>query len=1248
MAVVGEAHVIVRAITNRVRPDIQRAFEGLDGIGERYGRDISNSFSRGLSSGDKDRGGLFSAKFRKEAEDARLGLQRLITTGYFLGPAFTALAGAIGAVGGGLLTLGATATAVAAGGLVAVVATLTALGQAAITAKLAFSGVSKALKAGLKTQKATASNDKAIAAARRRLNDASLKLKRLQTEGKPELLLKLAERQRDAEESLADAKISSSRSERAYRDSLEASNKATEQLNKTREEAKEKLQQLRFETEGAAISEKKARLEFIKARDALQRVQDLPPNSRARQEAELAFAEADLNLRKAIDRNKDLKKEEKAVTAAGVEGSQAVKDAAIAERNAKEAVADASVDYAKSIKAVADAQKAVDEATNEATDDPTKSKAIRDINRQIALAVRDVADAKKDLADASKKPGVDEFNSALSDLSPEAQAFVKYLLSIRDVFKDLRDAAGKELFPKLTQAIDSLVKNKPFMDTIKSLLTDTGSALGDVAIDFANALKEGENLKNLETVWKNNNTLIRRLGKGASGFYGGLMALLAAAEPLIDKFGLWIQRLGETFDKTMKAKKATGELTEFFENINRISSGLGDAFKKGFGSLGDVIDNVIAPGGAADIFVKYLDTTFTKWKEFTSGGADNEGLTTFLNGLTTNFTKLLDLIGNIVGESAKVGASEGFGILLDKLNEAVDIFGTIGEEFSGTLPALGDVVVEFAKLVKVFADSGAIQIFFETLSKIFSVLTKIFGSDIGQKILIFTGSIFAVYRAFALVGKGGKLVFMGIIGSILKVKNTFSGLLKFIRDPFGKFRTGSGLTRKELQKQMIVDKQKKAAMRGVYLSADQAAISLRKVSTSSAAARAGMQKSTGAAKVKTGVLRGLGAAARTAGRGLALVGGPIGILLLVLPLIIENWDKIVAFFKELPAKIGEIFSKVWGAVSEKVPEIWTKVKTFFTETLIPGIVDFGKKVLEVLAFILFPIPSLIIKFWPEITKFFTETVFPWFTALPGKVMELAGKVWNFLKDAAVTSWNTLLSWFKTVWDWYTFLPKKVFELAGKVWNFLSDKIKDAWNAVTTYFTNTLVPWLTGLPKRFIDGAGKIWGFVSDGLGTAYQAVKTKMEEVLGWVKGIPQRFTNNLKGIWSFISSGLQGAWELAKNWWNSNVASKRLKIGGFEVFGKKLPSFEIGLPRLAMGGIVPPTRGGMLSLIGEGGRAERVEPLDPDGLSKRDKAMIDYMTGGSGKGITVNVYPSAGMDERELANLVSRQLAYQMRRGAA
>jgi hypothetical protein len=44
---------------------------------------------------------------------------------------------------------------------------------------------------------------------------------------------------------------------------------------------------------------------------------------------------------------------------------------------------------------------------------------------------------------------------------------------------------------------------------------------------------------------------------------------------------------------------------------------------------------------------------------------------------------------------------------------------------------------------------------------------------------------------------------------------------------------------------------------------------------------------------------------------------------------------------------------------------------------------------------------------------------------------------------------------------------------------------------------------------------------------------------------------------------------------------------------------------------------------------------------------MIEMLAGPAG-GINITVNPSAGMDERELAALVSRQLAFQMRKGAA
>ncbi len=114
-----------------------------------------------------------------------------------------------------------------------------------------------------------------------------------------------------------------------------------------------------------------------------------------------------------------------------------------------------------------------------------------------------------------------------------------------------------------------------------------------------------------------------------------------------------------------------------------------------------------------------------------------------------------------------------------------------------------------------------------------------------------------------------------------------------------------------------------------------------------------------------------------------------------------------------------------------------------------------------------------------------------------------------------------------------------------------------------------------------------------------------------------------------------------------TNAASKLLGIDG-KGFTISTPN----VPLLAKGGIVPPTPGGMLSIIGEAGRPERVEPLDPSGMSRRDRAMIDQMIrsrGGRevGEGIVFNIYPSQGMNEIELANMISRKVAWNLRIGA-
>jgi hypothetical protein len=94
----------------------------------------------------------------------------------------------------------------------------------------------------------------------------------------------------------------------------------------------------------------------------------------------------------------------------------------------------------------------------------------------------------------------------------------------------------------------------------------------------------------------------------------------------------------------------------------------------------------------------------------------------------------------------------------------------------------------------------------------------------------------------------------------------------------------------------------------------------------------------------------------------------------------------------------------------------------------------------------------------------------------------------------------------------------------------------------------------------------------------------------------------------------------------------------------------KIDKPRgLAEGGIVAATAGGIPAILAEGGRDERVTPLDSKGRSTTEVEMLRLMETLSERegGFVVHnhIYPAQGMSERELAVKVSREITYQQRR---
>jgi hypothetical protein len=1083
----GSAYVTVNAVTTGFAQQLRKGIDGAskdsDAAGQRVGKNFSNSFSRGFGGGGRFT--MFGPNFFKEADAARARFQTLLRTGYVLGPLLTSLGGAVGALGSALFVVGG-AAAVASQSLIVLPAALVALAQAAVVAKVAMMGVGNAIKLGLKPAKSGAAESKALENALERLQDARIRLARAEE---------------DRAETVADANKKIVKAEEDYIDAQYDSEKAAKALSKAREEAAEDLQQLRFETEEAAISEGKARLAFERSRESLQRVQDLPPNSRARREAELAFAEADLNLRRSIDRNSDVKKAEKEATAAGVEGSDKVLNASEKLSNAK--------------RREAEAYEAVGEAVESA------ARAQRDANRRVADAERDLARAKEDVADASKKAktGVDQFGEAMKRLSPEAQDFVKYIISIKDEFQELRAAAGQELFPKLIVAIDNLVKN--LLPSLIPLFRDTGSVLGDIAIGLSETVAKGENVSRLERVWKTNDKLLGNFGKAASNLYEVFLILLDAAEPLITRFGEWIETLTTGWRETLNAEGATEKLRGKFERAGDVAAAIGRIFSNTFGGLSGLIGAINKPGGAIDVLLEKLEAITLRFKEFAQAPENAEGINTFFTNSVENAGKLLTIIGNILGAFGEIGASEDFGSFLDDINNAVLNIRDAANIFTegGGLAAFGKLIEEFSITIKAFTEAGSITVFFGVLTEILEFVNKFATSDAGKKIITTVAPVLAFFSAIGFAFKIAKFFFMamvGSLGSILKVVSTFSRIL--------------------------------------MLAFTKPAVLLR-------------------------------------------------FLKIALAPLMKLLGPIVTLVKFLAAGLVKVGIAMWGAL--------------------------GPWLLVIIAIVALGI--LIYKFRTQIAEF-VEKIIGYFKDLYNR---LVGN--SIIPDMV----KGIIDWIKGLWDKFTTMVREGID---KVVAFFKELPGKVLTAVGNFATSVLEFIQKYHPIAIlIRYAKEKWPEIS-------QWFTDKITSIVDWFRALPDRISTAARGMFD----GLKEAFRSGINWiirkWNDLRFDLRLPT---EIFGIKLPSaiagrgFTLETPdirELAEGGTISPSLGGTLVKVAEAGQAERIEPLDPDGLSKRDKAMINMLSGGGGT--TINVYPSPGMDERQLAEMVSRKLAFQMRKG--
>lgn len=134
MAIVGEAYILVRAITTEIKKDIASGFDGVKGQSTKEGSAAGQAFGQG-----------FGNKMRDEATQSARAFHALMRKGYSIQAGIGAAATSISALIGGLGALGGALMGAAASG-VAFVGVMAQIKVGSAVAKLAFKGVLAAAK----------------------------------------------------------------------------------------------------------------------------------------------------------------------------------------------------------------------------------------------------------------------------------------------------------------------------------------------------------------------------------------------------------------------------------------------------------------------------------------------------------------------------------------------------------------------------------------------------------------------------------------------------------------------------------------------------------------------------------------------------------------------------------------------------------------------------------------------------------------------------------------------------------------------------------------------------------------------------------------------------------------------------------------------------------------------------------------------------------------------------------------------
>lgn len=365
--------------------------------------------------------------------------------------------------------------------------------------------------------------------------------------------------------------------------------------------------------------------------------------------------------------------------------------------------------------------------------------------------------------DLNKKvnDGVGSLGGGVSDpfagLTASQKAFAEFLVYLDGIQDDLKESAASGFLPILEEQMSRLI-NSGVITLLEDRFYDLGVAAGEAFGNFNDVILANGTLGKLDTFMKDMADYIPSFGFILGNSFDAFLTIMNEVDPVTRRFIGWLETKTNSFASFLDTKAASGELETFFTQAGDNAAKLGSIFGNTFDGLVNIISTNFSPGSGGWMIMDWLDMITGTWRD-----VDKVFLESYFIGSADNFIAMGNSIGGAIETIIRMASNPAVGEFWRTLDSGSYAFDQFIRASVETAPAFAEILQTLGSIIASFTDASVPSTFFNTLNVVLEAvnvlmiaLKPILDSFIGQAMAIASalGLISITLQSIGTIGAG--------------------------------------------------------------------------------------------------------------------------------------------------------------------------------------------------------------------------------------------------------------------------------------------------------------------------------------------------------------------------------------------------------------------------------------------------------------------------------------------------------------